>query len=159
MAAGTGGGRVHDRAPVPSAELAALATRLCAAMDATINGRAAEYGLTRADYDVLAALRGSGPRMRLKPTELQVRCRLSSGGTSNVVRRMTESGYVVREADLHDGRSAWAQLTEEGLLVTARIQDGIDSVHDRRLDRLPPGVVDALSALLAQTVAVLEADD
>ncbi|MEW2530221.1 MULTISPECIES: MarR family transcriptional regulator [unclassified Streptomyces] len=144
---------------VPSMELAQLAARLCAALDATTNSRVAQHGLTRADYDVLAALRGAGGELRLKPTELAARCRLSSGGTSNVLRRMSESGYVVREADLADGRSAWAQLTEEGLLITSRIQDGVAAVQERRLALLPPGAVDALSALLAQAAEVLEAPE
>lgn len=139
-----------------AAELAELAARLCAALDATTNSRVAEHGLTRADYDVLAALRGADPGMRLKPTDLAARCRLSSGGTSNVLRRLTSSGYVVREDDLHDGRSAWAQLTEEGLLVTARIQDAVSTVHETRLAGLPPGAVDALTALLGQAVDALE---
>ncbi|WP_234334635.1 MarR family winged helix-turn-helix transcriptional regulator [Streptomyces sp. NRRL B-1347] len=152
-AAGRRGGQ-----QVPSMELAQLAARLCAALDATTNSRVAQYGLTRADYDVLAALRGADG-LRLKPTELAARCRLSSGGTSNVLRRMSESGYVVREADLADGRSAWAQLTEEGLLITARIQDAVAAVQERRLALLPPGAVDALSALLAQAADVLEAPE
>ena len=142
--------------PGASAELAAQAARLCAAMDSTTNARVAEHGLTRADFDVLAALRGAGPGHRLRPMDLSAGCRLSSGGTSNVLRRMTESGYVVREADLHDGRSSWAQLTVEGMRVAEAVQEAVDGVHTQLLRRLPPGVVDALSALLAQTVAVLE---
>ncbi|MET9426646.1 MarR family transcriptional regulator [Streptomyces sp. NPDC003036] len=152
-----GGGRTAAAAARSApAELAEQAARLTAAMDATVNGEAARHGLTRADFDVLAALRGAAPEHRLKPTELSVVCRLSSGGTSNVIRRMTESGYVVREADLRDGRSSWAQLTEEGLRVCERIQDTVDTVHARRLAGLPPGVVDALTALLSQAVGALE---
>ncbi|WP_051055074.1 MULTISPECIES: MarR family transcriptional regulator [Kitasatospora] len=143
-------------APGAAAELAALAARLCAVMDATTSERIAEHGLTRADFDVLAALRGAGPGHRLRPMDLSALCRLSSGGTSNVLRRMTESGYVVREADLRDGRSSWAQLTVEGLRVVGAVQEGVDAVHARVLRRLPPGVVDALSALLAQAVDALE---
>lgn len=140
----------------PAAELAAQAARLTAVMDATTNAEVARRGLTRADFDVLAALRFSGPEQRLKPTDLSERCGLSSGGTSNVVRRMTESGYVVREADLYDGRSSWALLTEEGLRIAENIQDAADAAHAGMLDLLPPGVVDALSALLAQAASVLE---
>ncbi|MFD8691618.1 MarR family winged helix-turn-helix transcriptional regulator [Streptomyces sp. NPDC059651] len=140
----------------PSAELAARAARLTAVMDATTNAEVARRGLTRADFDVLAALRFAGPERRLKPTDLSERCGLSSGGTSNVVRRMTESGYVVREADLYDGRSSWALLTEEGLRIAENIQDAADAVHAEMLDLLPPGVVDALTALLAQAASVLE---
>ncbi|WP_052411542.1 MarR family winged helix-turn-helix transcriptional regulator [Streptomyces sp. NRRL S-118] len=152
--------RGHGSAAGPTArsapaELAEQATRLTSAMDATVNAEAARHGLTRADFDVLAALRAA-PDHRLKPTELSSLCRLSSGGTSNVIRRMTESGYVVREADLYDGRSSWAQLTEEGTRVCDRVQETVDGVHARLLAGLPPGVVDALTALLAQAVDALE---
>ncbi len=108
---------------------------------------------------MLVALVRSGPGRRLKPTDLMELCALSSGGTTKVVRRMTESGYVVREADLYDGRSSWVQLTEEGLGLVAGIEAEVAAQHTRLLERLPAGVVDALIALLEQAAVVLEREE
>ncbi|MFI8930529.1 MarR family winged helix-turn-helix transcriptional regulator [Streptomyces sp. NPDC053474] len=140
------------------AHLAAQATRLAAAMDAVTDAEAAQRGLTRADFEVLAALRGAGAALgyRLRPGELAERCHLSSGGTSNIIRRMAESGYVVREADLHDGRGSWAQLTEEGRRVVDAVRRAADAVYDELLRPLPGGAVDALSGLISLVAAALE---
>ncbi|MBD0420420.1 MarR family transcriptional regulator [Streptomyces sp. NPDC052309] len=142
------------------AHLASQAARLAAAMDAVTDAEAARWGLTRADFEVLAALRDAGEEhgYRLRPTELAERCRLSSGGTSNIIRRMTESGYVVREADLRDGRGSWAQLTQEGLRVEEEVRGAADAVYERLLGPLPGGVVEALSGLISLVAASLESD-
>ncbi|MEW2530628.1 MarR family transcriptional regulator [Streptomyces sp. NPDC047071] len=144
--------------PCTPAHLAAQATRLAAAMDAVTDAEAAQRGLTRADFEVLAALRGAGAALgyRLRPGELAERCHLSSGGTSNIIRRMAESGYVVREADLHDGRGSWAQLTEEGRRVVDAVRRAADAVYGELLRPLPGGAVDALSGLISLVAAALE---
>ncbi|QDQ16004.1 MarR family winged helix-turn-helix transcriptional regulator [Streptomyces spectabilis] len=140
------------------AHLAAQATRLAAAMDAVTDTEAAQRGLTRADFEVLAALRGAGADRgyRLRTGELAGRCHLSSGGTSNIIRRMAESGYVVREADLHDGRGSWAQLTEEGRRVVDAVRRAADAVYEQLLSPLPAGAADALSGLISLVAAALE---
>jgi DNA-binding MarR family transcriptional regulator len=80
-----------------------------------VTRRLAAFKLTKAEYDVLAVLRASGDPYRLRPTDLAARLWLSSGGTSNVLRRLTEAGLIVREADASDARSTWVQLTEQGV--------------------------------------------
>ncbi|MFG2005747.1 MarR family winged helix-turn-helix transcriptional regulator [Spirillospora sp. NPDC048911] len=84
-------------------------------LEQAMRAELAELGLTYAEFDVLVALRRAGEPYRLKPTELTRALFLTSGGTSNVLQRLTKEGYVERDADPGDARSRWVRLTPEGL--------------------------------------------
>jgi DNA-binding MarR family transcriptional regulator len=64
--------------------------------------------------NVLATLRSVGSPFELRPTGLQARLLLSSGGISNVLNRLERNGLVERQRDSNDGRSCWVRLTGEG---------------------------------------------
>ena len=96
-------------------ELSKRAYRLYTLLAEATSTELARFKLTKAEYDVLAVLRSSGDPFRLRPTDLASRLLLSSGGTSNVLRRLTEAGLIAREADLSDARSSWVQLTDQGV--------------------------------------------
>nr|WP_205863236.1 MarR family transcriptional regulator [Planosporangium thailandense] len=107
------------RAELPAAaglelELGKRAARLTALLDEATNAQLSRFGLTRAEYEVLAILRAEGPPYQLRPTDLTSRLLLSSGGTSNLLRRLTDIGLVEREADARDARSSWVRLTSGG---------------------------------------------
>ncbi|MEU3512503.1 MarR family transcriptional regulator [Streptomyces longwoodensis] len=74
-------------------------------------------GLTAAELDVLAALRAAGPPYQQRPKELAARLLLTTGGLSNVLRRLDARGLVLRIPDPSDGRSHNVQLTPEGVTV------------------------------------------
>ncbi|AEW98161.1 MULTISPECIES: MarR family winged helix-turn-helix transcriptional regulator [Streptomycetaceae] len=133
-------------------ELAARTTALAAALDEATTTALAPTGLTRADYDVLAALHRTGPPHRLKPTDITAACHLSSGGTSNVLRRLATSGYITREADAHDGRSTWVELTPEGHHLTTQALTATTTAHTRLLAHLPPDTLTTLTTLLRQAL-------
>jgi DNA-binding MarR family transcriptional regulator len=95
--------------------LSKRAGRLAAMLGEATARALARFKLTKAEYDVLAVLRCSGAPYRLRPTDLSGRLLLSSGGTSNVLRRLTEAELISREADVSDARSSWVQLTPQGV--------------------------------------------
>jgi DNA-binding MarR family transcriptional regulator len=117
--------RIDDVVAAWRAELPEVATvdlalskrvvRLAAMLQEVANTELGDLGLTPAEYEVLAVLRSAGTPYRLRPTHLIGRLLLSSGGTSNLLRRMTESGLVEREADQRDGRGSWVRLTDRGV--------------------------------------------
>ncbi|MCT2594727.1 MarR family transcriptional regulator [Streptomyces sp. N2-109] len=145
----------HLPQPPGTAQLLARQTvQLAAVMDAAAEKAAAASGLTRADVDVLHSLHQA--RGRLTPSELAAACRLSSGGTSNIVRRLAASGYLIREANSTDGRSSWVQLTEEGSRLAQTVTDAVDAGHERLLQRLPDGLAEQLSRLLGDALTQLE---
>jgi DNA-binding MarR family transcriptional regulator len=101
----------------PELELGKRAGRLSALLSDVTNAQLSRFGLTRAEYEVLAMLRAAGQPYQLRPTDLSSRLLLSSGGTSNVLRRLTETGLVEREADARDARSSWVRLTGSGIEI------------------------------------------
>ncbi|MEV0146707.1 MULTISPECIES: MarR family transcriptional regulator [unclassified Nonomuraea] len=109
-------------AGMPSALIAALelgkrASRLDMLFQEAIRAELSDLGLTYAEFDILAALTRTPPPHRMKPSELAKALFLTSGGTSNVLQRLTAAGYVERAADPGDARSRWVRLTPEGRRV------------------------------------------
>lgn len=102
---------------VATLELSKRISRIGGLFEQATRAEIAEFGLTYSEFDVLAALHRAGEPYRLKPSELTRSLFLTSGGTSNVLQRLTKAGYVEREANTGDGRSRWVQLTAEGQRV------------------------------------------
>lgn len=128
-------------------QLAQRASQLASLVNAASRAAESDAGLTSADASVLMALQAA-PGYQLKPTVLSSRCGLSSGGTSNVLLRLTRAGYTTREANVQDGRSTWAHLTQEGEALTRSLQGTTATEHQKLLDRLPEGSASALNELL-----------
>ncbi len=83
--------------------------------DAGLERMFRRYGLTRAAFDVLAALRRSGRPYRPPQKELMGALMRRSGTTSFRVDRLESQGLVRREPDPHDGRGVFVALTTKGL--------------------------------------------
>jgi DNA-binding MarR family transcriptional regulator len=79
-----------------------------------LTAHSARWNLTKGEVNVLATLRSVGSPFELRPTSLQARLLLSSGGISNVLNRLERNGLVERQRDSNDGRSCWVRLTGEG---------------------------------------------
>jgi DNA-binding MarR family transcriptional regulator len=98
-------------------ELSKRAARLAALLNAPVEAELVRLGLTKAEYDILAVLRASGMPYRLRPSVLAQRLVLTSGGTSNVLRRLAAADLVEREPDPSDARSSWVRLSTRGVKV------------------------------------------
>ena len=72
------------------------------------------YGLHRGRFDVLAALRRSGPPYCLSPTSLYNSLLISSGAMTHRLDRLTSAGLIERVADERDGRGLLVRLTAAG---------------------------------------------
>ncbi|MEE6260633.1 MarR family winged helix-turn-helix transcriptional regulator [Plantactinospora sonchi] len=96
-------------------ELSKRAARLAALLNAPVEATLARLGLTKAEYDILAVLRASGQPYRLRPSVLTQRLVLTSGGTSNVLRRLAAADLVERDPDPSDARSSWVRLSASGV--------------------------------------------
>ncbi|WP_377268201.1 MarR family winged helix-turn-helix transcriptional regulator [Peterkaempfera sp. SMS 1(5)a] len=90
------------------------------------------HGLRRGEFDVLAALRRSGPPYTLIPSELAETLMLSRAGMTNRLDRLEAAGLVERALDPADRRSFRITLTGQGLqLADAAVTD-----HAANLTRL-----------------------
>jgi DNA-binding MarR family transcriptional regulator len=80
------------------------------------------------EFDVLAALRRSGPPYRLSPGQLLRETLVTSGTMTNRVDRLAERGLVTRQDDPNDRRGVLVQLTNAGTdTVDAALAELIDA--------------------------------
>ncbi|KQV36350.1 MarR family transcriptional regulator [Rhizobium sp. Root1204] len=75
----------------------------------------ASHGLNMAGFDVLSALRRSGPPYSLSAGDLLASMMITSGTMTNRIDQLEKSGLVLRTADPDDARKAIVCLTTEGL--------------------------------------------
>jgi DNA-binding MarR family transcriptional regulator len=136
-------------------ELSKRAGRLHTLLSDATNGQLSRFGLTKAEYDVLAVLRSSGAPYRLRPTDLTARLLLSSGGTSNVLRRLVTEGLVLREADPDDARSTWVQLTEKGVDTADEAVRASTEAQRRLLSAVPPETARKAADVLREVLLAL----
>jgi DNA-binding MarR family transcriptional regulator len=66
------------------------------------------------EFDVLAALRRSGPPYRLSPGQLLRETLVTSGTMTNRVDRLVERGLVTRQDHPNDRRGVLVELTDAG---------------------------------------------
>jgi DNA-binding MarR family transcriptional regulator len=133
-------------------ELSKRAARLSALLTERVDTELARLGLTKAEYEILAVLRSGGSPYRLRPSDLTQRLLLSSGGTSNVLRRLTASGLVERDPDPADARSSWVRLSPHGITVSEDAVRAASSAQNALLRSVPPettrAAINALRRLL-----------
>ena len=101
-------------------------------------------GLEPGWYDVLAALRRSGPPYRMRPTDFAGALMLTSSGTTKRLDRLERAGLIARAPDPQDRRGILITLTDAGReLVDAatdahlanekRLLEGLTAEDQRRL--------------------------
>ena len=105
----------------------------------------ARFGITRADFDVLATLRRAGFPEGLSPGRLTGALMLSSGGMTSRLDRLERAGHLVRTPDPADRRALLVRLTDSGrelvdeavgagLAEQQRLLGDLPAVQLRRLD-------------------------
>jgi DNA-binding MarR family transcriptional regulator len=125
--------------------------RVSAYVDAGVNDRLREFGLTRGAWDVLASLRRQGPPFRLSPTNLYVGLMRSSGAMTHRLRGLERAGLVHRIADPDDARGMLVELTPEGVATTERIAP----LHLDNERRLLSALTDEQQRTLAELLRTL----
>ena len=147
----------QELAPVSGVqfELSKRAARLSAMFSERVNAELAKLGLTKAEYEILAVLRAAGAPYRLRPSDIGGRLLLSSGGTSNLLRRLGDAGLVEREADASDARSSWVRLSVDGVAVAEKAVLAASSAQSALLHAVPPNLAEAASAALRDLLIAL----
>ena len=82
-----------------------------------INRTLAKHRLKYPAFAVLATLRVEGAPYRMSPKALLDVLILTSGGLSNLLRRLEKAGLIRRRSDDIDGRGVIVELTEQGRRV------------------------------------------
>ena len=105
----------------------------------------AQFGITRADFDVLATLRRAGGPDGLSPGRLTEALMLTSGGMTSRLDRLERAGHLVRTPDPGDRRALLVRLTDSGralvdeavaagLAEQQRLLGDLTAVQRKRLD-------------------------
>jgi DNA-binding MarR family transcriptional regulator len=125
-------------------------------LDAAVEAKLEPHGLSRWSWDVLTALRRSGPPYRLTPTALYRALMRTSGAISNRLKRLEQQGLVRRVPDPADGRGVLVELTSAG----KRLVDSVIAEHLENERRLLAGLNRAeqreLAGLLRKLLIGLE---
>ncbi|GJF34505.1 hypothetical protein KNE206_72050 [Kitasatospora sp. NE20-6] len=129
--------------------------RLQGLLEQAIAPTLAAQGLTAAELDVLGALRVAGSPYQLRPKELTARLLLTTGGLSNVLRRLDTRGLVSRVPDPADGRSHNVRLTPAGVTTAQAATAAATTALQRLLSAVPATTLeDALHRLQSVLGAV-----
>ena len=124
----------RERPDLDVAPLSVLSrvTRLARHLDRERRAAFAEHGLEAYEFDVLSALRRSGPPYELTPGQLVRQTLVGSGTTTNRLDRLESRGLIDRRPDPEDGRMRRVRLTDRGRdRVDAAVADLLD--RERRL--------------------------
>jgi DNA-binding MarR family transcriptional regulator len=103
-------------------------TRLARHLDLARRSAFAAHGLESWEFDVLSALRRSGPPYQLSPGQLLRETMVTSGTMTNRVDRLTDKGLVDRLPDPDDRRGVLVRLTRRG-------QESVDAALEDLLRR------------------------
>jgi DNA-binding MarR family transcriptional regulator len=115
-----------------------------------------EVDLEEWGFDVLAALRRSGPPYQLSPGSLQAQTLVSSATTTHRLDRLEALGLIARARSPADGRGVQVSLTPEGRRRVDRALELLAAAEAALL--APLGVHDrsALADLLRRLLAAAE---
>jgi DNA-binding MarR family transcriptional regulator len=123
-------------------------TRLARHLDRARRTAFATHALEPWEFDVLSALRRSGPPYQLSPGRLVTETMVTSGTMTNRVDRLTERGLVSREADPADRRGVLVTLTPAGRRAVDGALDELLEQERALLASLPSESADALADAL-----------
>lgn len=123
-------------------------TRLARHLDRARRAAFAAHALEPWEFDVLSALRRSGPPYQLSPGRLATETMVTSGTMTNRVDRLAERGLVAREADPADRRGVLVTLTPAGRQAVDAALDELLERERALLSSLDPDDADTLAASL-----------
>ncbi|CAL9524486.1 hypothetical protein SUDANB6_03922 [Streptomyces sp. enrichment culture] len=130
--------------------------RLSRAMGDRLEKAYARYGISRGEFDVLAALRRSGEPYTLSPRQLSATLMLTTGGMTGRLDKLERAGLLRRSPDPHDRRGLQVTLTEQGLeLIDEAVGAGL-AVQTEALSALEEEKAGRLAALLRELLAATE---
>ena len=145
----------RERPELDTSPMAVLSrvTRLARHLDIARRDAFGAHELEAWEFDVLTALRRSGPPYRLSPGRLLRDTMVTSGTMTNRVDRLTDKGLVVRMPDPDDRRGVLVELTAEGRRRVDAALDDLLAQERSLLDGLSIPQRATLAGLLRSVVA------
>lgn len=131
-------------------------TRCAALLEQRLEAGFSAFDLSLWEFDMLAALRRSGPPFRLSPTELFSTLMVTSGTMTHRLKRLETRGFIERVANSQDARSMLVQLTDSGLALIDRAVEAHVENERQLLSTLHADVLCALDSHLSALLCSLE---
>ncbi len=123
-------------------------SRLARHLDLARRQAFTEHGIESWEFDVLSALRRSGPPYELSPGRLLRETLVTSGTMTNRVDRLVGRGYVERYPDPADRRGVIVRLTPEGKTAVDGAFEALLEAEQLLLADLPAREQKKLAGLL-----------
>jgi DNA-binding MarR family transcriptional regulator len=114
------------------------------------------FGLTRGMFDVLTALRRTGPPYTLAPKQIGQSVLLSGAGVTNRLDRLEALKFIRRLPDPDDRRGLKIELTKAGLRIVDRILPALIELERGMSARLTAKKAAELTKLLDEFAQTLE---
>jgi DNA-binding MarR family transcriptional regulator len=140
-----------DVDPLPIGVIGRI-SRLARDLEPRLDRVQTDGGLEPGWYDVLAALRRSGPPYRLRPTDFAGALMLTSSGTTKRLDRLERAGLIERSPDPQDRRGILISLTSAG----RKLVDAVTDAHLANEKRLLEGLTEAEQRRLADLLRKLQ---
>ena len=140
----------HERPDLDSSPIGVVGrvSRLARELEQRLEPVYREHGLEPGWHDVLATLRRSGPKYRLRPSDFSGALMLTSSGTTKRLDKLEQAGLVTREPDPDDRRGTLIALTDEGRALIDRLTEAHLANEARLLGVLSAKERDELAGLL-----------
>lgn len=132
--------------------------RLAAALTIELTAVYAQFGLSEAEFDLLAALRRAGTPFELPAGELADHTMVTTGGLTKRVDRLVERGLVTRGNADDDRRRRPVRLTPEGRELIDRAFTAHLANEKRLVGLIDKADADALREAARRWLAALNAD-
>lgn len=94
--------------------------RLAELFMTAMNRNMEQFGVRYSQYAIVGTLRAVGKPYRMSPSELRERLMITSGGLSNLLKKIEELGYIRRLDDPVDGRGVIVELTPAGFSLSEK---------------------------------------
>jgi len=115
-----------------------------------VNRTLAKHRLKYPAFAVLATLRVEGAPYRMSPKALLDVLILTSGGLSNLLRRLEKAGLIRRRSDDIDGRGVIVELTEQGRRIVEPAMRDHAETERRLISALSRDEQDAVATALGR---------
>lgn len=112
----------------------------------------ADFGIGRAEFDVLATLRRAGEPYELSPGALAASMMLSTGGTTARLDRLEKAGLAQRRPSPTDRRGVLVRLTPHGRDTVDRAVAAGLARQQSLLSHLSPAAQQSLADLLREAL-------
>lgn len=116
----------------------------------TVDTALQPYGVKYTTYAVLATLRVSPPPHTMSPTQLRETLLFTSGGISNLLRKVEAGGWIEREGNPRDGRGVVVRLTPAGKALADRTMAAHAAAEHALIRMLSPAERRDMAALLSR---------